>query len=104
MLALLTTSLLTSYGDFSYSKITNEDAKELLTNNKVISFIRHQGIVDVIKQDFKIDIEMNAALYEQQTGETALIFKLNNNMRLTNELNADEIRKLGYNFGLLIKK
>jgi hypothetical protein len=104
MLALLTTSLLTSYGDFSYTKITKEKAQELLETNKVQSFIRHQGIIDILKEDFNIDIQMNNGLYQQQSGETALVFKLNNDYRLSSELNVSKIKEIGYSFGLLIKK
>jgi len=104
MLALLTTSLLTSYGEYTYVTISNAKAKELMETNTIQSFIRHQGIIDLLKEDFNIRIEISNSLFEQQSGESALIFKLNNNFRLNTELNAEQIRAIGYNFGLLIKK
>ena len=60
--------------------------------------------LEVLKEDFNINIAISDGMYKQASNETALVFKLNNNFRVSGELDAQTIRKIGYNFGLLIKK
>lgn len=103
MIALLNTSILTSFGDFSYREISKEEAIALLKSDNITSYIRHEGIIRLFSEDYGIEIPFHSGMYTQQSGEKALIFKLRNTTRGFQELDAQQVRDLGFDFGLLVK-
>lgn len=105
MVAILNTSLLTSYGSYTYRKLTKPEVMDILNTNEIVSYVRHADVPFIFKRDFNFDLPLNNALYEHKIGEQALIFKLQNKERFTTEteLSTPEIDMIGYEIGLLTK-
>lgn len=105
-LTVLNTSILTSFGSFSYKEINLEEVKKIVADcDCVESALGHQSTVDVVNSllndSLKEPLEMNRIQYAQQTGDVALIFKLNGRAPEGVILTQEEIEDMGYSFGLL---
>jgi hypothetical protein len=99
-IAILNTSILTSYGCYDYRKISVEDAKKLVATG-FESYVGHQSTCDVLKQLLDIEVPMNRQQYSQKVGESALVFKLKGRPEEGKILSAEEIEAIGYEFGIL---
>lgn len=102
-ITLLNTSILTTYGTYSYQEITLSEAKKIVKTNEVISAIGHSATADILSNLLKIKIEGNRVEYQQDVGEVALIFKLKSRINEGKVLNKTEIEEIGYDFGILTK-
>jgi hypothetical protein len=107
MLTLLNTSILTEYGDFSYSGITLETAKQLvwdaIQENGFQSAIGHEATAHICSSLLKVAIPVNRIEYHQNIGDTALIFKLNGRPAEGKILSRDEIEAIGYEWGIITR-
>ena len=93
---------MTCFGNYEYKQISVTEAKELIKNG-FQSAVGHQSTCDVLNTLLDPDIEMNRIVYQQQVGETALIFKLNCRAQEGKILTASEIEAMGYTFGRLVR-
>lgn len=100
MITILNTSILTNYGEYKYSPITLEEARDMVYDG-FISAIGHQSTANIISQLLGIDCAVNRIAYAQEPGETALIFKLNSRAPEGKILTISEIEKIGYSWGKL---
>ena len=102
-LAVLNTSILTTEGRFTLKDITLEEAKNLVTENKILSAVGHQSTADILTTLLETEIPMNRIQFAQETGQKALVFKLNGRPEEGKILTAEEIAAIGYKFQLLTK-
>ena len=102
-LAVLNTSILTTEGTFTLKDITLEEAKNLVTENKILSAVGHQSTADILTTLLETEIPMNRIQFAQETGQKALVFKLNGRPEEGKILTAEEIAAIGYKFQLLTK-
>lgn len=102
--ALLNTSILTDFGSYDYIPITTEAAKNLIANRSTISAIGHQSTADIMSSLLDSEINMNRIQFKQQRYQRAIVFKLKGRPEEGKILTRLEIEKIGYEFGLLIKK
>ena len=99
---ILNTSILTEFGDYSYSKITLEQAKKMVSNG-FQSAIGHESTAKIISTLLEIDCPVNRIMYKQEVGDDALVFKLNGRPEEGKILTVDEIEEISYSWGLLMR-
>lgn len=97
---ILNTSILTEYGQYSYHKISLDDAKKLVITG-FRSAVGHESTAKVISTLLGVDCPVNRIQYKQGIGETALVFKLNGRPKEGQILTFDDIEAIGYTWGRL---
>lgn len=102
-LAVLNTSILTTEGTFTLKDITLEEARNLVTENEILSAVGHQSTADILTTLLETEVPMNRIQFAQETGQKALVFKLNGRPEEGKILTAEEIAAIGYKFQLLTK-
>lgn len=102
-LAILNTSILTTEGTFTLKDITLEEAKNLVKENEILSAVGHQSTSDILTTLLETEVPMNRIMFEQETGQKALVFKLNGRPEEGKILTVKDIEEIGYKFQLLIK-
>jgi len=103
MITILNTSIITAHGNYKYEPISLNTAKEMVQNNYFQSAIGHNSTSQIISTLLGVDCPVNRILYKQQTGEQALVFKLNGRPPEGKILTIDELKIIGYEWGLLTK-
>lgn len=103
MITLLNTSIITDFGNYSYSHITLEAARQLIADSggNIQSAIGHQSTADILTDLIGLPVAVNLIEYRQQAGEKALVFKLRGRAPEGTILDREQIEKIGYDFGLL---
>lgn len=103
MIAILNSSILTSFGSYTYKPLSVDAAKSLLKDG-FISYVAHEATKQVISKLFNIELPQNRGMYFQQPGEIAIVFKLNKRLAEGEVLRTkDEIEEAGFTIGLLVK-
>ncbi len=102
-LAVLNTSILTTEGTFTLKDITLEEARNLVTENEILSAVGHQSTADILTTLLGTEVPMNRIQFAQETGQKALVFKLNGRPEEGKILTAEEIHQIGFKFQLLTK-
>ena len=102
-LAILNTSILTTTGVYELQDITLEQARELVRENEILSAVGHQSTADILTTLLGTEVPMNRILFEQETGQNALVFKLLGRPEEGKILTQQEIEEIGYKFQILIK-
>lgn len=101
-LVLLNSPVLTSYGVFEFEKVSLERAKEIIHQaERVESAIGHAATAEVITKNLQFRVEMKRIEFRQMIDDIALVFKLKKRPGEGKILNAEEIEKIGFEFGLL---
>jgi len=103
MLTLLTTSILTDFGTYDYRPITLEEARRLATEG-VQSAISHQATAEILTGLLGVEVPVNRMVYQQRSGEKALVFKLKGRLPEGAVLNRRQIEEIGYTLGLLERR
>ena len=102
-LAILNTSILTVTGTFELKDITLQEAQQLVKDNEILSAVGHQSTADILTTLLDTEIPMNRIQFAQETGQKALVFKLNGRPEEGKILTAEEIHQIGFKFQLLIR-
>lgn len=102
-LAILNTSILTTTGKFELKDITLKEAKNLVKENEILSAVGHQSTAEILTTLLETEVPMNRIMFEQETGQKALVFKLNGRPEEVKILTVEDIEEIGYKFQLLIK-
>lgn len=103
-IGILNTSILTNFGTFEYKKITLEKAKSLIAGKEILSAIGHKSTSDILTDLLEMPIPLNRIQFAQEVGQKAIVFKLNGRPEEGVILSRDEIEKIGYEFGLLVRR
>ena len=102
MITILNTSILTAHGLFEYEPISLKRAREIVQDG-FLSAIGHESTARVISTLLEIDCPVNRIQYQQEPGESALVFKLRGRPEEGKVLSAGEIEEIGYEWGLLFR-
>lgn len=103
-LVLLNAPVLTSFGTFEFAQISIEEARKIIAEaEKVESAIGHAATAEIMTELLDYKVETNRIEFFQTTEDTALIFRLKKRIGEGQVLNREEIEKIGYEFGILIK-
>lgn len=100
-IALLNTSIATADGDYNLTTITLDKAKNLIQGREILSAIGHESTAQILSELLGIDVPVNRIAFEQQPGQSAIVFKLNGRPPEGKILSRQEIEEFGYSFKLL---
>jgi len=106
MIYFLNTAILPNTGAYSYKEISLNEALKIWNNtdyDKRISAIGHPDTVKILKE-LGFDIEYNRIEVKMEQDDKAIVFKLNKRLQEGQVLTADEIKEIGFFFGLLIRE
>jgi len=100
MITILNTSIITAHGTYTYKACSLEQAKKIITPC-FRSAVGHESTAAVISTLLGVEVRMNRIQYQQQAGDTALVFKLKGRAPEGTILTTGEIEEIGYEWGLL---
>lgn len=102
-LALLNTSILTTAGEYRLTDITLDEARDLIKSNRdnLNSAIGHASTAEIMITLLGVEISMNRQMFQQETGQRALVFKLNGRPEEGKILSVEDIEQIGYKFQIL---
>ena len=105
-LTLLNTSILTSFGTYTYEPLTLEEARALVNGfqregKSIQSVIGHQTTAELLSALLGIAVAVNRIEYLQTVEDAVLIFKLKGRPPEGKVLSREELEEMGYEFGLL---
>jgi hypothetical protein len=107
-ITLLNTSILTSYGSFTYESMSLKEARfrvheatELANGPTIQSAIGHEATAVILSKLLGIPVSVNRIQYKQEVGEQAIVFKLLGRPPEGKVLSEAEMEAVGYEFGLL---
>lgn len=107
MIVLLNTSVFTSYGIFHHFEISEDEARLLIQQaieeNNFLSAVKHTSTAELLSEILEVPIPTNPIQYVQSQKDKAIVFKLNGRPTKGKSLNKEEILKVGYSFGTIIK-
>jgi len=105
MLYFLNTAILPNAGKYDYQQISLEEALNLwnASSDNRVSAIGHPDTVKVL-QELGFSVESNRIEARMEAGDKALVFKLNKRLAEGQVLTPDQIKEVGFFFGLLIRE
>ena len=101
--ALLNTSILTNFGEYSYQPLSLENAKLLIESQGFDSYIGHESTAEILSTLFGVEVPVNRSEYSQQNDMRAIVFKLNRRLDSVRELTVEDIEEMGYTLGILFR-
>ena len=105
MMYLLNSSLLTSFGKYSYTALSKDEARSILgDHDKVVSALGHQGIVDLVNTLFDSKFEMNRIMVSMAVGDAAVVVKPGFRLAEGQVLSKDELASMPIEIGLLTRE
>ncbi|MGC8483730.1 MAG: STIV orfB116 family protein [Thermodesulfobium sp.] len=99
MIYILNSSILTDFGVYKYSKISQEKAKEILKANTSISAIGHEATAIFLSKLLDADIKCNRIAIAMSPGDIAIVFRLLTRLKEGEIL--DNIPPSSYSLGIL---
>jgi hypothetical protein len=108
-LTLLNTSILTSFGTYTYEPLTLEGACALVSEfqregKSIQSAIGHQTTAELLSGLLDYTVAINRMEFKQTVETVALVFKLKGRPPEGKVLSREELEEIGYEFGLLTRK
>ncbi len=100
-ITLLNTAILTTFGTFDFQPVSLSGVRDLLNNVRCESAIGHAATAEILSDLLEIPVEVNRVEYTQETGETAVVFRLKSRIPEGKVLNRGELEEIGYEFGIL---
>ena len=98
--AILNTAILTSDGEFTLTTITVDEAKNLIKDG-FDSFCGHEGTCLILSELLEVEVPFNRAMFTQQPGQSALVFKLRGRPAEGVILTREDIEEIGYDLIVL---
>src|SRR5438874_9947359 len=100
-LTLLNTSILTSFGTYTYEPLTLEEARALVSEfqregKSLQSAIGHQTTAELLSGLLGLTVAVNRTEYKQTVSDVALIFKLKGRPPEGKVLSREELEEMGY--------
>ncbi len=100
---LLNSAVLTDFGEYEYRQITVEEAVEIIKKG-FVSAIGHKGIAEFLSKLFGVRVDYNRIEIRMQPGDVAVVYKISGRLPPQQELKAEDLEKIPYVLGLLIRK
>lgn len=99
MLAILNTSIITAYGNYTYQAVNVQTARDM-----VASHVGHQATAQCLTTLLGVDVPMSREPLTQEVGQIALVFKLNGRLEEGRIIQSvQELEAIGYALGILIR-
>ena len=103
MLFLMNTSILTNLGTFEYVEIRQEKVVELMINNDWTSAIGHESTAEVMRTLTGLSVGMNRISVKMETGDQAIVFKLDSRPAEGAILDRSELERIGFSWGMITR-
>ena len=100
-LGVLNTSIATSDGTYTLTTITPEKARELAEMYEIDSAVGHESTAQILTTILGVKVPVSRQLFAQETGQAALVFKLNGRPEPGKELTRKELEEIGFTFKIL---
>lgn len=100
-IAILNTSIMTTEGTYTLTKISLDEAKKLASENETLSAVGHQSTADILTELLGVPVPLNRIQFAQVPGQKAIVFKLNGRPPEGKILSRAEIEAIGYTFQLM---
>ena len=100
MIALLSTSILTTHGTFTFVPATLEQARTIMSKG-FTSFVGHSATAEILSELLDMPVATSREQYAQSHEDVAIIFKLKGRPAEGKILSRNEIEAIGYDFGVL---
>lgn len=107
VIVLLNTAVFTSYGMFHHFEISEDEARLLvqqaIEEDDFLSAIGHKSTAELLSEVLEVPIQANRIQYAQSENDKAIVFKLKGRPAEGKVLSIEEMRNIGYDFGMIIK-
>jgi hypothetical protein len=104
-LTILNASILTEYGEYEFRPVTLAEARQIIREaDNLTSAIGHESTAMLLTELLGRPVAANRIEYRQQPGDAALVFKLKSRPPEGAVLDRDQLEKIGYEFGLIIRR
>lgn len=100
---ILNSAVLTSWGDYSYVKITCEEARELLRSDVYLSAIGHAATAAVLSEQLGVHVQFNRIQISMEVGDKAIVFRIRDRLMENASLSHAELIALPSEFGILTR-
>lgn len=98
---IMNTTIVTNDGNYSLVTISEEEARNWASSSDFTSAVGHPGTAEVMSTLLGTEVVPNRVMVEFETGDEALVFKLNCRLPEGKVLSADELRDLPYKWKIL---
>lgn len=98
MITLLNTSIITAPGRYEMQEISLNDARNWVALHKYQSAIGHEVTAQILTELLSVPVPVNRMLYQQQPGESAIVFKLRGRPEEGKILTREEVEAIGFDF------
>lgn len=107
-LTLLNAPVITACGTYRYELLSLAEASALVqrfiaADKPIQSAIGHQSTAELLTHLLEIPVAKNRFKLKQTTSDLALVFQLNERPPEGKVLSLDELKQMGYEFGLLTR-
>lgn len=93
---------MTAYGKFEFRQTTIDEARYIVRQaEEVKSSIGHQATAEIMSKDLDFEVIQSRYEFSQTVDDAALVFKLKKRLEEGQILTVEEIKKIGYCYGLL---
>lgn len=101
--AFLSTTILTSEGNFHLRKVSENVAKQIIDLAEIkLSAVGHEATAKVMSSILGTEVLTNRIQYKQELGDIALCFKLHSRLPEGKILNEEELKALEYDLFMLV--
>lgn len=102
-LGILGTAIVTADGTYDVHTVSLGTARKLAQAMELDSAVWFGSTAQILTELLGVPVPVNRQEFEQQPGQTALVFKLNRRAPESVILSRDEIESIGYTFKVMIR-
>ncbi len=103
MVYILNGPILTSFGLYTYKKVSIHKVKKIFQNNTFVSAVGHEATALFLSELLGIEIKYNRLPIKMKVDDIAIVFHLLERLKEGEVLSIKELRDKDYTFGLLKK-
>ncbi|MDR5659046.1 YddF family protein [Serpentinicella sp. ANB-PHB4] len=99
--AIFNGTIATTNGTYSIQDIEVEEARNYINNNGFISAIGHEATAKIMSALLGVKIPMNRIQFQQEVGQIAIVFKLNQRPDEGVILTEEQLKQIGFRLKIM---